>query len=189
MPVFTLTLAVFVLETRTGDVQQIIMSLRYVSELWKEKSAVPVLTDVHFDLWPGYASWERHGAEVKIASCNDHLRNMLRLLGQMNSALERRANVNIICSVCVPASCDVLSVVVWEELLFVETNHRLMEVAVEMGGKGASVCLSPSVSKPQTPFCWEHSLLSQLHWSSKQVWTLCCPMSCLHISPATFTTI
>lgn len=44
------------------------------------------------------------------------------------------------------------SVVVSEELLFVETNHRLMEVAVEMGGEGASVCLSPSVSKPQTPF-------------------------------------
>lgn len=67
MPMLTVTLAVCVLETRTDDVQQIIMSFLYNSELQKEKSAVGVLTDVDFD-----TRWENHEVEVKVTQCNDH---------------------------------------------------------------------------------------------------------------------
>ncbi len=57
----------------------------------------------------------------------------------MNSGWERRANVNIICSVVCLLHVVFFEDVIYGELLFVETNHRqalLMEVAVVMTGEG-----------------------------------------------------
>lgn len=77
---------------------------------------------------------------------------MLQLFSQMNSVWERRANANIICSaVYLLRVMFFEDIIMCEELVFVETNHRqtpLMRVAVVMGGEGplcACECLCGSL--------------------------------------------
>ena len=71
---------------------------------------MPVLTAVHFDLWPGYSNWERERcwAEVQITFCNDHLR--ILCYGCLAKWILHWSGERtwIVCSVCVPASRDVL---------------------------------------------------------------------------------
>lgn len=105
---------------------------------------------------------------MKVKLCDDRLRYTQQLLGGINSGLEWRANVNIICSVVYLLHVMFFEDVLCEELLFVETTHRkalLMEVAVVMRGL-------LFVYAPQTPLSRAHACVSPSFESITLTFTL-----------------
>lgn len=152
MPLFTLTVVVCVLETRSGDVQQIIMSFLYSC---KRRS-----NSGRFDrwgfwyVWLGCASWE-----------NSYFTHCVMIIWAIHNSYLVRWIILCGCCLltCVPALCDALwgcyvceASVCWNHL-----QALLMEVAVAMRGEGLLCVCRIDTPKPTL----QNTCVSlTLHW-------------------------